>query len=49
MNNLYSTKLHNYFKETWKLVTYKITKNDVLFHNENQDPAQAGINAKIFD
>ena len=49
MNILYSTKLHQYFKDTWKLIYYRINKNDILFANEGEDPAASGLNAKIFE
>ena len=49
MNNIYSSKLHQYFKDTFKLVQFKISKADLLFCKENSDPAQAGINAKVFE
>ena len=40
MKDLYSSKLHMYFKDTWKLVQYRINKKDVLFANEGDDPSQ---------
>jgi len=49
MNNLYSTKLHQYFKDTWSLVYYRINKNDILFTNEGEDPASGGINSRVFE
>ena len=49
MNQLYSSKLHQYFKDTWKLVYFRINKNDILFANENEDPANGGLNAKMFE
>ena len=45
MNNLYSTKLHQYFKDTWKLCEYRISRADILFSNEHEDPS----NSKIFE
>ena len=49
MNQLYTSKLHQYLKDTWKLVYFRIGKQDILFSNEGDDPASAGINAKIFE
>ena len=49
MNQLYSSKLHQYFKDTWKLVYFRINKNDILFANENEDPANGTLNAKMFE
>mmetsp|Transcript_16950 Transcript_16950/g.26097 ORF Transcript_16950/g.26097 Transcript_16950/m.26097 type:complete len:126 (+) Transcript_16950:630-1007(+) len=49
MNILYSSKLHQYFKESWNLVYNRISKPDILFASENEDPKQAGLNAKTFE
>jgi len=48
MNYLYSSKLSQYFKDTWKLVHYRINKKDVLFSNEGDDPS-THVNAALFE
>jgi hypothetical protein len=30
-------------------VYYQITRNDILFSGEGDDPAAAGVNAKMFE
>ena len=47
MKDLYSSKLHVYFKDTWKLVHYRVNKKDVLFQNEGDDPSQ--VNSQLFE
>ena len=48
MNNLYSTKLHQYFKDTWNLVHQGISRKDIIFSSENENPVD-GVNAKMFE
>ena len=49
MNQLYSSKLHQYFNDTFKLVYYRINKKDILFSQDGEDQAASGINSKIFE